>query len=300
MTTAEGHRLHWYQIGRGPEVVMIHGLAANSAFWYPAAMRLSREYRFTVIDLRGLGYSDMTPGGYSASSLADDVQSLIEHLNLDRPHLLGHSYGGLVALAHGVKYPTVAATVGVVDTKLRSLSPEESILRGEEWPRIRRFLAKYGVEIDPERDDIGIALLEALANPRLGDARRRLVAAGRYLPFGSKRGSRSAQRWLKLLETTDARREFLLTDSLRPEDLATLEMPVWACYGGESTHLRSLDRLALLPLQLTDHTIPGAGHYSPVTRSDDFAQAYCKFLSQVGKRAFDSMEPVRGFSVPVP
>ena len=269
---------------------MIHGLAANSAFWFPVAMQLSYKFRFTAIDLRGHGYSDMTPSGYSASSLADDVQVLIDHLDLARPHILGHSFGGLVALAHGVKYPNVAATVGVVDTKLRSLSPEESILQGEEWPRIRRFLAKYGVAIDPERDDVGIALLAALANPRLADARRRLVAAGRYLPFGSKQGSRSAARWLKLLETTAARREFLWMDSQRPEDLACLKVPVWACYGGESTNLRSLDRLALLPLQLTEHTIPGAGHYSPITRSDEFAKSYCDFLMHFEEPKIDYIE----------
>lgn len=267
---------------------MIHGLAANSAFWLPVVMRLSRKFRFTAIDLRGHGYSDMMSNGYSASSLADDVQALIDHLGLAKPHTLGHSYGGLVALAHGVKYPDRTATVGVVDTKLRSLSPEEDILQGEEWPRIRRFLAKYGVAVDPKRDDIGTALLTALANPRLADARRRLVAAGRYLPFGSKQESRSAARWLKLLKTTEARREFLQEDSLRPEDLACLKMPIWACYGGESTNLRSLDRLALLPLQLTEHTIPEAGHYSPVTRSDEFAKSYCEFLTRYEEPALDS------------
>ena len=64
-----GVRIHYQQIGEGPDLVMIHGLTGNLAVWHlniiPA---ISHSYRTLTYDLRGHGYSDMTPTGYSGDA----------------------------------------------------------------------------------------------------------------------------------------------------------------------------------------------------------------------------------------
>ena len=59
-----GIKLHYQQVGQGPDVVMVHGITGNMAIWHleiiPALMQ---QYRLTTYDLRGHGYSDAPPTG---------------------------------------------------------------------------------------------------------------------------------------------------------------------------------------------------------------------------------------------
>ncbi len=66
------------------DLVMVHGLATNLAFWYlQMAPELNRDYRVTLYDLRGHGRSERTESGYAAADLATDLQKLLDHLEID-------------------------------------------------------------------------------------------------------------------------------------------------------------------------------------------------------------------------
>ena len=72
--------LHFLQIGTGPDVVMVHGLAANLAFWNLAiAPALAQSFRVTTYDLRGHGRSDMPPSGYTMRDMVGDLHPQISH-----------------------------------------------------------------------------------------------------------------------------------------------------------------------------------------------------------------------------
>jgi non-heme chloroperoxidase len=106
-----GLRLHVREWGRadGPPILFIHGLSQSHLCWakqYQSA--LAEEFRLVAYDLRGHGMSEapLEPEHYTDGALwADDVAAIIEQLRLDRPVLVGWSYGGFVICdylrAHG-------------------------------------------------------------------------------------------------------------------------------------------------------------------------------------------------------
>jgi pimeloyl-ACP methyl ester carboxylesterase len=106
-----GLRLHVREWGRadGPPIVLIHGLSQSHLCWakqYDSA--LAEEFRLVAYDLRGHGMSQapLEPEHYADGALwADDLAAVIEQLRLDRPVLVGWSYGGFVICdylrAHG-------------------------------------------------------------------------------------------------------------------------------------------------------------------------------------------------------
>jgi non-heme chloroperoxidase len=106
-----GLRLHVREWGRpdGPPILLIHGLSQNHLCWarqYQST--LADEFRLVAYDLRGHGMSEapLEPEHYADGRLwADDVAAIIQQLGLDRPVLVGWSYGGFVICdylrAHG-------------------------------------------------------------------------------------------------------------------------------------------------------------------------------------------------------
>src|SRR5262245_3676071 len=91
--------LHYLTVGRGPDIVMLHGFLGNLAVWHLAiAPALRPHFRITTVDLRGHGYSDVTPSGYTTSSLARDLEGLLDELDIAKPMLVGHSFGADVCL----------------------------------------------------------------------------------------------------------------------------------------------------------------------------------------------------------
>jgi 3-oxoadipate enol-lactonase len=101
--------------GSGPPVVLVHGLGGTSAaIWKHVAGELARDFDVVTYDLRGTGSSGRPPGPYSLDDFVGDLRTLAEELELDRPALVGHSFGGTIALAYAARYPDdIAAVVSV-------------------------------------------------------------------------------------------------------------------------------------------------------------------------------------------
>jgi len=79
-----------------PPVVLLHALGDDSLSWEFVAAELSPFFRVVTLDFRGHGHSDR-PGEYSFEVMCDDVLGLLDHLNLARSSVVGHSMGGTVA-----------------------------------------------------------------------------------------------------------------------------------------------------------------------------------------------------------
>jgi 3-oxoadipate enol-lactonase len=92
--------------GSGPPVVLIHGLGGTSAaIWKHLAAELEPDFAVVTYDLRGTGGSGRPPGPYSLDGFVADLRALVEHLRLERPALVGHSFGGSIALAYAAEHP---------------------------------------------------------------------------------------------------------------------------------------------------------------------------------------------------
>lgn len=110
----EGRRIHAHIQGSGPDLVLIHGASGNTRdFTFALVDRLAQDYRVIAFDRPGLGWSeDMGETGISPMHQARLLQQAAERLGVTRPIVMGHSYGGAVAMAWGLTdTPDTAALV---------------------------------------------------------------------------------------------------------------------------------------------------------------------------------------------
>jgi pimeloyl-ACP methyl ester carboxylesterase len=120
--------LHYVKWGeRGTPIVAIHGLTANASCFQAFADKLSDDHQLYAYDLRGRGDSDKPAKGYSVPIHAADLADLIDALGLERPVLIGHSLGALIALYFSTHYPDKLSKLVLVDAgaPLPWSTPEE-------------------------------------------------------------------------------------------------------------------------------------------------------------------------------
>ena len=131
----DGLRLHHRDWGgSGEPIVLAHGLASNCRFWDLVAPVLSRNHAVVALDQRGHGESDKPDAGYDFATVASDLRDFIAALGLDRPVIVGHSWGGNVALELASRYPSLPRGLCLVDggTIEVSASPGMSLERARE------------------------------------------------------------------------------------------------------------------------------------------------------------------------
>ncbi len=100
--------------GEGPPAVFLHGLSGSADVWGGTVAGLPGCHAF-AIDQRGHGSSPQPATGYHAIEYAADAHALSDALALDRPHLIGHSMGGRVALVAAARWPGLFRSVAIVD-----------------------------------------------------------------------------------------------------------------------------------------------------------------------------------------
>ena len=98
-------RMSTFEAGTGTPLLLLHGLGATKAEFLPTVPALAPDYRTIAVDLPGFGDSDKPfPAPYNARFFARWIEALLDALELERVHLLGHSMGGRVALEVGMRY----------------------------------------------------------------------------------------------------------------------------------------------------------------------------------------------------
>lgn len=123
----EGVALHVVRRGEaGEPVVFLHGLLlGNVATWFfGAQMRLAAHHRTLSYDLRGHGRSDVPATGYDLGTMAADLDAVLQATDTVGAHLVGHSYGGLVALRWALDGGR-PASITLVDSPLPPGGPDE-------------------------------------------------------------------------------------------------------------------------------------------------------------------------------
>ncbi|MCP4448546.1 MAG: alpha/beta hydrolase [Myxococcales bacterium] len=103
--TIDGVRLHYVDVGEGPPVVLIHGFGSSLEIWHKVVPELSPDHRVIAIDLKGFGWSSRPEGDYSPTEQGRLVLALLSKLGVERADIVGHSWGGSVALALALQAP---------------------------------------------------------------------------------------------------------------------------------------------------------------------------------------------------
>lgn len=100
-----GLRIAFERAGTGPPLVLLHGAISDSRVWRPQVEELSDEYTVIAWDAPGCGGSSDPPDSYRLADYADSLAGLVQALGLLRPHVLGHSFGGGLALELYRRHP---------------------------------------------------------------------------------------------------------------------------------------------------------------------------------------------------
>ena len=89
----------------GDAIIFLHFSGANLMMWQRAVPYFQDQYRLLLVDLRGHGKSDKPETGYHMDEMAGDVIGVMQHLNLERAHIVGSSLGAEVGLSLAANYP---------------------------------------------------------------------------------------------------------------------------------------------------------------------------------------------------
>ena len=96
-------------------MVLLHGLASTHRIWDFVAPLLAQDFRVVALDQRGHGESAKPDGGYDFATVAADLNGLLRALKIESPILVGHSWGGNVALEYAATYPAALGGHCLVD-----------------------------------------------------------------------------------------------------------------------------------------------------------------------------------------
>lgn len=103
--TIHGHRRAFVKMGQGPVVLLLHGLGCDHSTWEPVIDSLARRYTVIAPDLLGHGLSAKPRADYSVGGYANGMRDLLTCLGIDRVTVVGHSFGGGVAMQFAYQFP---------------------------------------------------------------------------------------------------------------------------------------------------------------------------------------------------
>jgi pimeloyl-ACP methyl ester carboxylesterase len=115
ITTNDGVKLFFEEVGSGVPIVFVHEFAGDSRSWQPQVRHFSRKFRCITFNARGYPPSDVPDNAekYSQERARDDIKAIVDALELDRAHVVGLSMGGFAALHFGFTYPDRARSLVV-------------------------------------------------------------------------------------------------------------------------------------------------------------------------------------------
>jgi pimeloyl-ACP methyl ester carboxylesterase len=107
IVTVNDIQLYYEVHGQGPPLVLISGVGQGRSYWELADVlpTLARHFQVISFDNRGIGQSSMPDLPYTVELMASDTLGLLDQLNLERVHVIGHSLGAMIAFELGRSHP---------------------------------------------------------------------------------------------------------------------------------------------------------------------------------------------------
>ena len=132
-TTQDRVRLYYEETGTGKPVVFVHEFAGDLRSWEPQMRHFGRRYRCIAFNARGYPPSDVPESltAYSQTHAADDIKVVLDHLSIDRAHIVGLSMGGFATLHFGFRYPNRALSLCVAGCGYGAESSQRARFREE-------------------------------------------------------------------------------------------------------------------------------------------------------------------------
>jgi pimeloyl-ACP methyl ester carboxylesterase len=267
-----GLRMHYQQAGEGPDVILVHGVTGDLSIWFlcKAIQTLSTRYRVTAYDLRGHGYTDAPPDGYLSCDHAADMFGLMDELGIARATVVGHSFGGVIAMHAAVLASERIEALVFSDPYFPALRHLEDASRWGHWQTFRAEASAAGVELSDEHwYDIGRFFDQIMH-----------FNEEQLLKFRHAVGLPTMQRMLRLGKTTcgdDSRSVGGLTADL----IEGVSQPALALFGEFSPFLATAKYLSEHLPRCGTAIVPGAKHRAPEESPEQYLRLLTEFLDSV-------------------
>ncbi len=260
-TLCQDARIAYRMSGRGPAVLLLHCTGGSSGQWKQAFQALSPDHQVVAVDLHGHGDSDPWPG-QRALTLADEAAAAVAALDsIAGPvHVVGHSYGGAVALKLALTFPERVKSLTLIE-------PVSFHLLRERGEQDRALFMEIG--------RIGLAVSRAAGN---GDYHAGLA---RFVDYWNQPGAWAAlppvrqAQLTRQIGTVALNFWATMTDPMVARDLAAITAPTQVLSGEASTRVaRRIAQLVAVSIPNARlHCIEGAGHMLPLTHPESAQRA---------------------------
>jgi pimeloyl-ACP methyl ester carboxylesterase len=222
------------ETGQGePALVFVHGWCCDHTYFAPQVEYFARRHRALAVDLRGHGQSGKPEQDYAMAAFADDLAWLCRQLGVERPVVIGHSMGGVIAMVLASQAPDFPAAIVSVDSPILPL---------------------------PGVPETVQPMLAALRGPAYREAQRQFVSDMLFIP------SDNAARKSRIVEAMSAAPQHVMVSAFanlfsfdHAAAAAACRVPWLALYA--QPPISDLVRLRELCPQLVTGQTVGAGHF---------------------------------------
>jgi pimeloyl-ACP methyl ester carboxylesterase len=116
-----GWNIRYHQSGRGPDLILIHGIGANLFCWRDLVPRLKEKYRVLALDLPGFGKSSKNrDADYGLDHQVERLADIMSQLSIHKAYIVGNSMGGNIALWMALRYPERVRALSLIAPALNS------------------------------------------------------------------------------------------------------------------------------------------------------------------------------------
>lgn len=274
-----GNRIAYYDRGSGPAVLFLHGCPFSSFVWRNVISLLAPHYRCIAPDLLGLGDTE-TPSGadWSLRAQCSMVVGLLDALNIDNAHVVGHDHGGAVAQLLAAEHPHRVNRLVLSNVEAFDNWPSE-----EERPFVRLtqipILGGIVLWIWSWRPVFRALLIEARAVFDRNALTRELLRGYVRANFSTRHRRAKTRRFLALqFDPANNRTTLDLLPALRSFDHPTIL--IWGendpHFGPEWAKRLALEILGTVRIEL----LPRTGHLLMEEKPDEYASAVRRFLEE--------------------
>jgi pimeloyl-ACP methyl ester carboxylesterase len=267
-----GLTFHVQQAGEGPDLILIHGLTGDLSIWFlcKAMTELAKTHRVTAFDLRGHGYSEVPPTGYTSADHSADVLGLMDAIGAPHAKLVGHSFGAVIALQAATIAPERVDALVLSDPYFPALRHLEDLSRWGHWQVFQQEAADAGVSLSSEHwYDLG----------KFFDQVRHLDGE-KLLQFRRAVGLPGLNRLLRLGQTT-AGDDSKVEAGLTAEKILAIRQPTLALYGEFSPFLSTANYLVEHLPDCRSVLVPGAQHRAPEENPEAFTAALKEWIESL-------------------
>jgi pimeloyl-ACP methyl ester carboxylesterase len=145
----DGMTVHYRCGGRGPVVLLLHGMTLTHAQWAPFAQELAASHRVVMADLPGHGGSSPLTGAFSFAAAARLMNRMLDAIDAPRACAIGHSGGGMTLLQMALQRPHRFDALALVDAPHRFGAAARELARQDTWERLDAKAQREYVRMHP-------------------------------------------------------------------------------------------------------------------------------------------------------